>query len=201
MGLEGLCVAFYDEPALVEEMFTFITDFSIETLRRGIGAAPVDLVELKEDMAYKHAPMISPGMFRAFMLPHYRRLIGFLKGRGAKLVYVDCDGNPEELIPLWIEAGVDGMSPCEAAAGVDPLDVRRRYPGFAMLGGIDKRALVAGPRATLAEVRAKVPPLVERGGYVPHVDHAVPPDVTLESYCYYRELLARIAEGRPLPPA
>jgi hypothetical protein len=198
MGLEGLCTAFYDQPDLVEEMFAFVTDFTLETLARGLGDAAPDLVELKEDMAYKGASMISPAMFRAFMLPHYRRLVDFLKARGARVVFVDCDGDPTALIPLWIEAGVDGMSPCEAAAGVDPVAVRRRFPRFAMLGGIDKRVLSRDRAAVRAEVAAKVPPLLEAGGYVPHVDHAVPPDATLENYIYCRRLIEAAAEGKPV---
>ena len=198
MGFEGLCTAFYDQPALVEEMFEFITDFVIQTLDRGIGEVAVDLVEFKEDMAYKGAPMISPAMFRRFMAPHYRRLIDYLKGRGAQKVYVDCDGNPELLIPPWLEVGVDAMSPCEIAAGVDPLRVRRRYPQFALFGGIDKRAIAQGRAAIRREVE-KVVLLRELGGYIPHVDHAIPPDITLENYLYYRELVTLAAYGLPLP--
>jgi hypothetical protein len=197
MGFEGLCTAFYDEPALVHEMFGFITDFVLGVLERGPGAVAPDIVELKEDMAYKHAPMISPEMFRTFMFPHYRRVVDFLKGRGARVIYVDCDGNPGPLIPLWIEAGVDGMSPCEAAAGVDPVSLRQRFPRFAMLGGIDKRALARGHREILDEVKAKAP-LIEGGGYVPHVDHAIPPDVSLKNYLTYRGILERAVEGLPL---
>jgi hypothetical protein len=198
MGFEGLCMAFYDSPALLEEMFAFITDFSIAVIERGIGDVEVDIAELKEDMAYKHAPMISPEMFRSFMLPHYRRFIDYLKGRGVKLVYVDCDGNPEALIPMWLEAGVDAMSPCEIAAGVDPIGIGGRYPGFAMLGGIDKRILACGRREIDAEVSSKVPLMIERGGFVPHVDHAIPPDVSLDNYLYYRTLMSRAAHGQPL---
>ena len=84
MGFENLCFAFYDMPELLEEMFTFLTDFCIETLKRGIKELKIDMVELKEDMAYKNAPMISPEMFRKFMMPHYKRLISFLKSNGVK---------------------------------------------------------------------------------------------------------------------
>jgi hypothetical protein len=200
MGLEGLCTAFYDDPALVEEMFEFIAEFSIATLERGLHELAVDLVELKEDMAYKGAPMISPAMFRRFMAPGYRRIVDYLKARGARLVYVDCDGNPEELIPAWRDVGVDAMSPCEAAAGVDPVGVGRSHPGFAMFGGIDKRVLARSRADIHREVASKVQPMLGRGGFVPHVDHAFPPDVPLESYLYYRELMAYAARGQPLPP-
>lgn len=196
MGFEGLCYAFYDTPKLLEEMFTFITDFCIDTLKRGIRDIGIDIVELKEDMAYKRAPMISPEMFRRFMLPHYIRLISFLKNNGVKLVYVDCDGYPGKLIPLWIESGVDAMSPCEIAAGNDLLKLRKEYPSFALLGGIDKRELAKDKKAIENEIIKKVPYLIGKGGYIPHVDHAIPPDVPLENYLHYREVLTRVAYGK-----
>lgn len=195
MGFENLCLAFHDMPDLIEEMFAFITDFCIETLKRGIKHLEIDIVELKEDMAYKGAPMISPDMFRRFMLPHYIRFIDFLKSNGVKLVYVDCDGYPGKLIPLWIEAGVDALSPCEIAAGNDMLKLRKEYPGFAFLGGIDKRELAKDRKAIYNEVMSKVPQLIEKGGYIPHVDHAIPHDVPLRNYIYYREVLTAVAFG------
>jgi uroporphyrinogen decarboxylase len=124
MGFENLCLAFYDQSALVEEMFEFLTDFYIATLQRGIVSVKIDMVELKEDMAYKHAPMISPDMFRRYMAPHYR------KNNGVDIVFVDCDGYPGGLIPKWLDTGVDGMSPVEIAAGCDVMVLRRVYPNW-----------------------------------------------------------------------
>lgn len=196
MGFENLCLAFYDQPKLIEEIFEFLTDFYIETLKRGIGDVKIDIVELEEDMAYKQAPMISPEMFRKYMSPHYRRFIGFLKSNGVDIVFVDCDGYPGGLIPQWIDTGVDGMSPVEIAAGNNLLKLRAEYPRFAMWGGIDKRELAKDRKSIYNEVISKVPSMIEKGGYIPHVDHAIPPDVPLANYIYFRELIHDIALGK-----
>jgi len=196
VGFENLCLMFYDDPALIEEMFDFLTTFVIDTLRPVIDSVAIDIVELKEDMAYKHAPMISPSMFKQYMYPQYVRLITFLKSHGVKIVFVDCDGYPgNELIKLWLDAGVDAVSPCEIAAGNDLIQLRKDFPKLGLFGGIDKRALAAGKQAIDREVLSKVPWLLKRGGYIPHVDHAVPHDVPLENYLYYRNLLTRIVYG------
>jgi len=195
MGFENLCMAFYDEPVLLHEMFEFITDFTIEVLRIAYRHIKIDLIELEEDMAYKGAPMVSPGMFKEFMFPHYRRLIEFAKSNGTEIVMVDCDGYPGGLIPHWIDAGADAMSPCEVAAGVDILKTREIYPKFGLLGGIDKRELVKTKMHIYSEVMSKVPAMIEKGGYIPHVDHAVPFDVSLENYTYFRKIMSEIAYG------
>lgn len=198
VGFEDLCVMFYDEPKLIEEMFEFITDFCIETLKGKIENMSIDIVEFKEDMAYKLSPMISPQMFRKYMFPHYVRMIQFLKSNGVKVVYVDCDGFPGGLIPEFIEAGVDAMSPVEIAAGNDLILLRKQYPTFGMMGGIDKRELAKDKKAIYNEVMSKVPWLLDKGGYIPHVDHAIPHDVPLENYLYYREILTKVVYGQTI---
>lgn len=201
MGFENLCMAFYDKPVLLHEMFEFITDFSIEVLRKAYDFINIDMIELEEDMAYKGAPMVSPALFKEFMYPHYRRFIDFAKSKGTQIIMVDCDGYPGGLIPHWIDAGADAMSPCEVAAGVDLLETRKQYPDFGLLGGIDKRELAKTKKHIFNEIMSKVPAMIEFGGFVPHVDHAVPFDVSLENYTYFRNIMSEIAYGgTPKPP-
>ena len=68
---------------------------------------------------------------------------------------------------------------------MDPVHLRQRFgPELRLLGGIDKRAMIAGPEAIDVEL-ARVAPLCEEGGFVPWCDHHVPPDVPLRHYRYY----------------
>jgi hypothetical protein len=53
-----------------------------------------------------------------------------------------------------------------------------------MFGGVDKRVLAKGPRAIDTEL-TRVKPLIEEGGYLPHTDHLIPPDVSFQNYIYY----------------
>ena len=181
-------------------MAEFIADFTIDILKDKLRNTRLDYIELQEDMAYKHAPMISPTMFRKFLAPHYRRVIDFLKRNGVRLVYVDCDGDPGGLISEWINVGVDGMSPVEIAAGCDPLSIRKMYPRFFMMGGIDKRVITMRKIDIYSEVMNKVPVLLEQGGFIPHIDHAIPHDIPLLNYMYYRELLTRVVYGECVFP-
>ena len=49
-----------------------------------------------------------------------------------------------------------------------------------------------GKRAIRREILAKVPPLVEQGGYVPLADGRVREDIPFENYRYYRRLLEKV---------
>ncbi len=137
-----------------------------------------------EDMAYKNGPMLSPAMYRRFILPFYRRLTAFLADAGIDIVIVDSDGNVNELVPLFIESGVTGAMPFEVNAGNDIREIRRRYPRFGIIGGVDKMQLMRG-RAEIDRALAKVREMLPQGGFIPTVDHRTPPDVPYEDYLYY----------------
>ena len=199
VGFENLCVLFYDNPKLIDEMMEHITYFYLELLEKALAEIEVDCVIISEDMAYKHAAMISPEMMRQFMLSRYKRLVQLFRKYGVPLVMVDSDGHIGQMIPIWIEAGIDGNFPCEIAADNDPLAYCRKYgKDLALWGCIDKREIRSKER-TYQEVMSKVPKLVEQGGCVPSIDHAVPPDVPLRSYLYMAELIKAITEKKRIP--
>ena len=64
------------------------------------------------------------------------------------------------------------------------------------MGGIDKRELTKDKEEIKRELMYKVPPLVERKGYFPGVDHAVPPDISLENFKYFVSLLKMLCGWR-----
>jgi len=187
---------YYDNPNLVHQMLEWMEYFEIEIIKRVVKDVELDFAWYWEDMAYKTGSLISPRIFREFMMPHYRKINELLGNHGVDIILVDSDGNTEELIPLWIESGINGQYPLEVTAGMDAVSLRKRYgKDFILIGNIDKRALAKGKKAIKEEVMKKVPFLLAQGGYFPAVDHFVPPDVSLEDYRYYLELLDKIARS------
>ncbi len=189
VGVERLCMLFYDDPAFVEEMMDATVDFIIAMMGKILDHTSVDVYGFWEDMAYKTGPLVGPELYRRFALPRYRRVVDFVRSRGVAHVCLDSDGDITSLIPLWVDAGIDIMYPFEVQAGMDVVAVRRRYGRDLRLWfGIDKRALLRGPGAVDEEL-ARVRPLIEEGGYVPGLDHSIPPDVSYASYLMYMEKL------------
>jgi uroporphyrinogen decarboxylase len=188
-GVERLCMLFYDDPAFVEEMMEAIADFIIAMMGQILDHTDIDVYGFWEDMAYKTGPLLGPAMMRKYMVPRYRRVVDFVRSRGVEFIALDSDGDISELIPCWLEAGINILYPFEVQAGMDVLQVRREYgKDLRMWGGFDKRTLAWGPEAIDAEL-ARVRPLVEDGGYVPHPDHSLPPDVPFANYRYFMEKL------------
>jgi uroporphyrinogen decarboxylase len=87
----------------------------------------------------------------------------------------------------WLEEGVNIMFPLEVGAGADPRAWRKEFgKALRLRGGIAKEPLVRGKAAIDTELD-RVRPLLEQGGYIPHLDHLVPPDIPYSNYCYYLE--------------
>jgi uroporphyrinogen decarboxylase len=194
LGDVNLFYAYHDQPDLVHEMLSFLTDFWIEIYGRVLeDVKDVDSAEFWEDMCYRNGPMISPAVFREFMMPYYKKLIGFLRENGVRHFCVDTDGDCRELIPLFLECGMTGMLPFEAQAGCDIVEIRKQYPQLQIYGGLDKNQIAQGKQAIDAELERKLPALLQAGGYIPFVDHLVHPDISWENFQYYRQRIRELA--------
>ena len=200
MGVEHLLYLFYDDPNLVEDMMEHMAYLQAEMVSRVLADIKVDFAMYWEDMCFKTGPLISPKMFKRFMVPRYKKVTGILRDAGLDAIFVDSDGNLSQLIPLWLEAGINGFWPLECAAGNDAVALRKQYGKDILLAGnIDKRAFLKGEAVLREEVMAKVPSLLEAGGYFPSLDHLVPPDVTFPMYRYFVNLTREIAGLAKLP--
>ncbi len=185
MGFERAAMMIYDDYGLVEEIMETITHIVVRSIEWAGPQVELDFGAGWEDMCFVNGPMISPAMFEKLMVPRYERISEALRKYGCDIVYTDCDGNINALVPLWLKAGFNGMFPIEVAGGTDPLELRDRYGEQVLLiGGVNKRALAKGKEAILKEL-ARIAPVVKEGGWIPHVDHRVPPDVSFEDYLYY----------------
>jgi hypothetical protein len=185
MGLEGLLMAYVDQPDFIHEICRYHVNFLKELYERALREVQFDFVFMWEDMCYKSGPLISPAFFRTFMLPYYKEIVDFYRQLGVKWIIVDSDGNVSQLIPLFLEAGVDGLLPFEVAAGMDIRKVRKEFPTLKIIGGIDKREIAKGPEAIDRELELKLPVMFRSGGCIPGIDHHVPPEVSYDDFQYY----------------
>lgn len=187
MGLEGVSLLLHDEPALFEEMLETITACIMGVLERALSlGGTYDAAFFWEDVCYRQGPLLSPDHFRMYLLPRYQRITGLLRRYGVGTIIVDSDGRIDDLVPLWMDGGVNCLMPIEiGTTRSDPVSLRRRFGrDLRMIGGFDKRILAQG-RTAIAQEITRLTPLVEEGGYIPTCDHKVPPDVPLANYEFF----------------
>ena len=187
MGMENLSFAFYDHPEMVHEMVVHWAELCARQIEQLPPDIVIDMVDWWEDMAGKNGPLISPRIFREFLQPGYARVMTAAKKRGCVLGMVDCDGDPHDIVANWLAEGVNIMFPVEVAAGTDPCAWREEFGmDLRLRGGIAKKLLVGGGKAVDKELE-RIRPLFEQGGFIPHLDHLVPPDIPYDNYCEYLE--------------
>ena len=192
-GFENLCMFMAQKPDFVQEMVDFWTEFVLETMKPILNNIEVDYVWISEDMPFKEHSMISPKMVRKFLFPTWQKWVSEIKAHNCPIIDMDSDGYIGELIPLWIEAGINCCDPIEVAAGNDIVNYRKIYgKKMAYRGGIDKRAIAKGGAVIEKEVMRVVPPLLKDGGFIPGCDHGVPPDISWPNYIEYSRLLAKL---------
>ena len=186
LGIENHLFAFYDEPDLMHRMNKGLAEFGLRVMEEVFKIITPDMVGFAEDMSYNHGPMVSREMFAEFLAPYYKILIPFIKERGVK-VLVDSDGDVTELLPRFLELGMDGIYPLERQAGVDIAELRKKYPKLLMMGAYDKMVMSKGEVEMRTEFE-RLLPVMRQGGFIPSVDHQTPPEVSLENYRTYLRL-------------
>ena len=193
IGPADLLYTFYDQPELIHDCMRTWLKLADTVIARHQEHVTIDEFFLGEDICYNSGPLISPDMMREFILPYYQELIDGVQRRQIDqdrhlFVHVDTDGYVDPVIPVYRESiGMDVMSPFEVASGCDVVKLGREYPDLVIKGGIDKRILAEGKEAIDRMVERIIPPMRERGGYVPTCDHGVPAEVSLDDYRHYRK--------------
>ena len=197
MGEEHACLAYYEQPELMQDILDTLRETSVRVLERVTQRLAIDQLFVHEDMAGKSGPLIGPNQVRQFLGPYYRACWEVVSSCGTRLFNQDSDGNMNPVIDAFLECGINVMHPCEPAAGMDMVATRQKYgTRLAILGGIDKHVLRRSKEEIRRELEYKMQPLMRQGGTVFGLDHRIPNGTPLESYRYYVTLGARSSASR-----
>lgn len=193
MGYEHGLKTMARDAELVGDMVAAYTDYLLAmlalTFQRGYR---FDALWFWSDLCYRGGLLFSPRAARKLAAPHWRRLGDFAHQHGMRFLF-HCDGNVQDLLPLLIDAGCDAVHPLEARAGNDVRDYKRLYGDrMSFIGNINADVIATNDRERIErEVAEKIPIAAEGGGYIYHIDHSVPPTVSLESYRWLLECVRK----------
>ncbi len=186
MGDEEACIAFIEQPELVEDMLRTVGDMLYAIYDRLTRRLRIDFLSVHEDFAGKSGPLVGPAMVKRFFEPYYRRIWNLVRERGGRIFDLDTDGNMEPVLDALLDCGINSIHPLEPAAGVDVVRIRKRYgKRLALRGGIDKFVLRKGEAAIREELEYKMQPCMRGGGTVFALDHRIPNGTPLEAYRFY----------------
>ena len=184
-GMEKMMMDLIANPGVVEAIVAKVEEYTLACLRMTLEKYPggVDAIGCGDDYGTQNGLLLSPEMIARFFMPSLKRHYSLGK-RGGTLCYHHSCGAVFDMIPLFIDAGLDVLNPVQtSAAGMDPARLKRHFGShLAFHGGIDiQQTLVTGtPEEVRAEVRNRVQTLGP-AGYILAPSHVLQPDAPPEN--------------------
>lgn len=184
IGTENALYWMVTDPELFENFVNRIGQWLLEFTEAQIEAGRGRLAGMYiwGDVAYKNGMFFGAPRWRQLFKPHVKSIADICHRHDLMVFYHGC-GNAVEIFDDMVEIGVDCYNPLEAKAGLDVVEIKKRYSGrMAFCGNIDVRVLERGdPREIASHVIYKLQ-AARGGGYVMQSDHSVSSNVSPESY-------------------
>ncbi len=168
-----------------------INEFAREIAKAQIKAADglLDGMVIWGDVAYRNDMFFSPDYWRKFFKPGVKAIVDVCHDAGLPVIYHGC-GNVRRIFEDFIEIGVDAYNPLEAKAGLDVVDLRKKYGHrIAFCGNMDVSFWAeAKMRELKREVLRKLC-AARGGGFIFQSDHSVPSNISGQKYDYVVNLV------------
>ena len=197
LGFEALSFAWYDQPELMHDIMEFWADFLIEAARPVL-AQTTDRIHLPERRSgHEDRPVAQPAELSHLHLPAPVQGDRLLQGPRRALYLRRHGREPGAADPddarcrrrCAVAAGAGSKPrPQPAAQGV--------WPVAAAVGRGGQAGAGAKGADAIDEHLKSLQPLIEEGGFIPTVDHTVPPDVSWDNFQYYMERKMLLLEAK-----
>ena len=173
MGMENLLTAFVTHSDEMHRFLHGIATYARDVFDRYLEIG-VDAIGFSEDLGSQRALMISPAMFRRFILPEYRFIFEHTL-RAGRIVHFHSCGCIQAIAGDLADIGVTILNPVQARAN-NLSTIKAGTAGrMALHGGIDTALLLNG---TVAQVQAEVGRVMALlkpgGGYICSPDQDLP---------------------------
>lgn len=183
MSLEGLCLALYDDPALVQAVVEQVGQRMLAFYRHLLDLERVIAIFQGDDMGFRTATLIAPSALASTFLPWHKRFAQMAHDKGLPYLLHSC-GNLQTIMDRLIdEVGIDGKHSFEDA--ILPVeDFQALYgPRIAVLGGVDVDILAAGtPQVARDRTRSLIEVCGARGRYAVGSGNSIPSYIPVENY-------------------
>lgn len=161
-------------------------EFALEIAKAQIETAGglLDGMVIWGDVAYTKDMFFSPDYWRKYSKPGVRAIVDICHEHGLPVIYHGC-GNINRIFEDFIEIGIDALNPLEAKAGLDVVDLRRKYGhriGFC--GNMNVIEWANKAQEELKAIVLRKLNAAKGGGFIFQSDHSVPSNVSGQN-CEY----------------
>lgn len=155
----------------------------------------IDVVAEADDYGTQDSMLVSPAMYRQTLKPLQAEMFEVIRGRLQNgFIFFHSCGNVRNLIPDFIEIGVDILNPVHiTATGMEPAALKRDFGRDISFwgGGVDTQGVLPSgtPDQVREDVKRNVEALAPGGGYVFNTVHNIQADVPPENIMAMLETL------------
>lgn len=173
-------------PALAESLMETVLAVVVAIAEKALDeVGPVDVVMWMEDMGFQDQAYMRPEVYRRLVKPYHRRLVEAIKKKTAAKVLVHSDGSIRELLPDFVDIGIDAINPVQVSArGMDSRELKRNFGrDMSFWGAIDSQHVLpfGTPEQVRDEVRTRIRDLGPGGGFVLASCHNIQREVPAEN--------------------
>ena len=143
------------------------------------------------DVAYKRGLFFSPDYWRRYFKPWVAAMADYAHRKGLPVIYHGC-GNVQAIFADYIEIGIDAYNPLEVKAGMDAVELRRKYGRrIAFCGNSDVRVWETGDKDEIRRQVLRKLNAAKGGGFIFQSDHSVTSGVSGRTYDYIVKLVRK----------
>jgi uroporphyrinogen decarboxylase len=179
MGTEELMMQMCTEPDFIKDLLKEMTDYLIELSKNILREKP-DIFHISEDLGASAASLISPKMYREFLLPLHEKLMDVIDIP----VFLHSCGQITNLLDDLVGLGIAALHPLQRTANMDLAYVKEHYGDrVTIVGNIDSsRTLPMGtPEDVEKEVREAMKIGKPGGRYMLASDHSLHDGIPVEN--------------------
>ncbi|MHA1794274.1 MAG: uroporphyrinogen decarboxylase family protein [Promethearchaeota archaeon] len=151
-GTSSMSIMYRKYPGKLKTWLKQVKDLTLKNVKiqyelaEDVGAQ-IDFIWFWDDHGQKGRTIIDPQIHAKFWVPLYKEICDYVHKHGGYVIIHSC-GFGEDMIPNWIEAGIDAWQTIERAALNEPARIREKFGNkIILIGAIDASNTVSFARS------------------------------------------------------
>lgn len=185
VGIDLFTYLYWDEPGIIETWLQTLLEYQLKVIKAAADNKLSPVVLIANEIASTKAPLFNPDFLRRNLFPAGTRLTNAWHEHNIK-VLMEIQGNCKTLIDDFLKCGTDGFYAIEPTAGMDIVELKKKYPKAIWACGINGVNLMTfgSPGEVREEVRRQIEETdaLNTGGLFLGTSSEINPPIKPENY-------------------
>ncbi len=193
-GLENTWMDIIDRPEFVKKMSDRAVDAVVKLGLMVADECEVDGIWITDDLGTQNAPYFSPQVYRDLFKENHRKMADAFHNKGLKMTF-HSHGNVMALFEDFVDVGFDSIDPLDRYDGMDLKLIKEKFGHRAVLKGGISCTIGSMNQIELKNHIKEIVNICGRTRFILSSAGGVPPEMTLENFNVYRDIIHKIRRG------